>query len=112
MNYETTTYIYGPSKLALKYPKEELNDLIEKFITDNKNFSFSQLCNYILSEADQHDMLEKKNNTSYSQILLTYADTITISKLLWDRIWNKELIQLFNNPHDIYHNNDAYFVKI
>lgn len=112
MNYGSTTYIYGPSKLALKFSKEELNELLDKFILLNKRFSFSQLCNYILSEADQRDMLKKEPDTSYSQILLTDGDTITICKLVWERIWKKELIQLFNTPLDMYHNsNDTYFVK-
>lgn len=113
MNYGTTTYIYGPSKLDLKYTKEELNELIKKFIAERKEFSFTQLCNYILSDAEKNNMLAKEPHTSYSQILLTFPDTITICKLLWVRIWNKELIQLFNNPHDVYNNsNDTYFVTI
>ena len=113
MYYGTTTYKYGPSKLALKYTEEELNNLIGKFIADSNEFSYSQLCNYVLSVADQQDMLKKEPNTSYSQILLTNADTKTICKLLWERIMNKELIQLFNNPQDMYHNSgDTFFVAI
>lgn len=112
MNYGTTTYVSGPRRLALKYTEEELNDLIGAFITDRKEFSYSQLCNYVLSVADQQDKLKKEPHTLYSQILLTYPDTITICKLLWERIWNKELIQMFNNPQDIYNNGDTYFVAI
>lgn len=113
MNYGTTTYVYGPSKLALKYENDDLNKLIVAFMDDNREFSFTQLCNYVLSVADQQDMLMKKPNTSYSQILLTQKDIIRICGILWEHIWSKELIQLFNNHHDMYNNNcDTYFVAI
>ena len=56
-------------------------------------------------------MIKKEPNTSYSQILLTRKDTIRICRILWEQIWNNKLIQLFNNPHDMYHNNnDTHFV--
>lgn len=111
MTYGTTTYIYGPSFLPLTYTKEELNALIDNYIDKNVEFSFIQLCNYILSIADQQNKLKKQPNTSYSQIYLTRSDTITICKVLWERIWKQELIQVFNNPHDMYRNNgDTYFV--
>lgn len=113
MNYGTTTYIYGPSKLALKYEDEDLNKLIEKFMGVNEEFSFSQLCNFILSMAHQQDKLKKEPNTSYSQILLTQTDIVRICRILWEHIWNKELIQLFNTPHDMYRNNgETYFALI
>ena len=113
MNYGSTTYIYGPSKLALKYEDDNLGKLIEEFMGDNREFSFSQLCNYVLSTAEQQDKLKKQPDTSYSQILLTQADTIRICEMLWKHIWDKELIQLFNNPHDMYrNNNETYFVVI
>lgn len=113
MNNGTTKYFFGPSKLGLKYTDEQLNQLIEDYIKSNGEFSFSQLCGHVLSIADQQDKLKKEPNTSYSQIILTYADTVKISRMLWDRIWNKELIQLFNDPRDMNHNNsETYFVAI
>lgn len=111
MNYGTTTYIYGPSFLPLTYSKEELNMLIDEYINKNVEFSFTQLCNHVLSIADQQNKLKKEPNTSYSQIYLTHPDTIILCKNLWERIWKQELIQVFNNPHDMYHNSgDTYFV--
>ncbi len=111
MNYGSTTYIYGASKLDLKYKDDQLNELIGHFMNSNKDFSYSQLCNYILTVADQHDMLDKAPNTSYSQIQLTYQDSVRISRKLWERIWAKELIILFNNPQDMYHRNEeTYFI--
>lgn len=113
MTYGTTTYVYGPSFLPLTYTKEELNTLIDEYINKNVEFSFSQLCSHVLSVADQQYKLKKEPNTSYSQIYLTHPDTITLCKMLWERIWNKELIQLFNSPLDIYRNNgETYFVVI
>lgn len=111
MNYGTTTYIYGPSKLGLKYDDDKLDELIGKYIEDNNEFSFSQLCNHVLSVADQEDMLDKQPHTSYSQILLTHNDTIRINKYLWERIWAKELMILFNSSQNIYHRNEeTYFI--
>lgn len=113
MNYGTTTYKFGATQLPLKYEDEDLNKLIEIYMSDNGEFSFTQLCNYVLSTADQQDMLKKEPNTSYSQILLTRNDIIRICKILWEHIWNKQLIQLFNNPHDMYRNNgETYFAVI
>lgn len=111
MNYGSTTYIYGASKLALKYKDERLNELIGDYIDQNNEFAYSQLCNYILSVADQNDMLDKKPNTSYSQILLTPQDTVRICRNLWERIWAKEIFILFNNAQDMYHRTeDSYFI--
>lgn len=106
-----TTYIYGPSYLPLTYTKAELSTLIDKFINKNVEFSFTQLCSHILSVADQERKIKKEPNTSYSQIYLTHSDTIEICIMLWKRIWKQELIQVFNNPHDMYRNSsDTYFV--
>lgn len=111
MNYGITTYIYGPSKLPLKYEDEKLEELIGKFIADAKEFTYSQLCNHILMIADQEGMLEKQPHTSYSQIHLTHNDTIKINKYLWERIWAKEVMILFNSPQDMYHRSDeTYFI--
>lgn len=113
MNYGTTTYKFGATQLSLKYEDEGLNRLIESYMCENGEFSFTQLCNYVLSTADQQNMLSKEPNTSYSQILLTQYDTIRICRILWEYIWDKKLIQLFNNHHDMYRNNgDTYFVVI
>lgn len=111
MTYVTTTYIYGPSFLSLTYTKEELSTLIDKFINKNVEFTYTQLCNHVLSVADKEGKLKKEPNTSYSQIYLTHYDTITICKILWERIWKQELIQVFNNSNEMYRNNgDTYFV--
>lgn len=111
MNYGTTTYIYGQTKLPLKYEDTKLNEMIGNFISVSKEFTYSQLCNYILTIAEQEGMLEKQPNTSYSQILLTPNDTIKINKFLWERIWAKEILILFSSPQDMYHRSDeTYFI--
>ena len=111
MNYGSTTYIYGPSQLSLKYEDDKLNDLIGKYISDNGEFSYSQLCNHILSLADKENMLDKQPYTSYSQITLTYNDIIRINKYLWERIWDKEIMILFTNSLDMYHRDgETYFI--
>lgn len=39
MNYGTTIYIYGVSRLPLKYSDEKLNELISGYIETNNEFS-------------------------------------------------------------------------
>jgi hypothetical protein len=109
MNYVQTTYIYGPSKLSLRYTDDLLKQLIDKYVASNNEFTFTQVCNFILSTADQEEMLDKRPNTSYSQILLTHNDTTRICKMLWEIIWSQKLIVLFNTPQDIYHNSSETF---
>lgn len=107
----TTIYKYGPSRLSLLYTKGELSGIISDYIIEKQEFSLSQLYNHIIAIADKQNKLDKEPHTSYSQILLTHNDEITICGLLWERIWSKQLIQLFNNPSDNYHNtNDTLFV--
>lgn len=111
MNFMQTTHIIGQSKLPLKYNDDELDKLIGAYIAETREFSFSQLCNHILYTADQQNMLEKQPNTTYSQIHLTNSDKLRITKNLWERIWAKELILLFNDPQDMHHrNNETYFL--
>lgn len=113
MNFVQTTHIYGVTPLALKYNDEELNKLIGEFIKEDKEFSYSQLCNNILYKADHDDMLDKKPNTSYSQIALSHNDIVRICKLLWERIWAKEVMILFNNTQDAFRRNEeTYFIAI
>ena len=105
-------HITGTSRLALKYSDEELGELIDNYIVDNNMFTYGQLCSYAVSIADQDDMLLKQPNTTYSQIAMTNEDKRRICKLLWDRIWAKDLLILFNDPNDIYmRNNETYFMS-
>lgn len=111
MNFMQTTHIIGQSKLPLKYNDDELDKLIGDYIAETREFTFSQLCNHILYIADHQNMLGKQPNTSYGQVHLTQSDKLRITKNLWKRIWAKELILLFNDPHDMYrHENETYFI--
>lgn len=105
------TYVYGPSKIALKYSDEELHKIIGDYISNNEEFTYGQLCGNILSVAEQDDMLHTQPNTSYSHIILTHSDTIRICRELWNLIWAKEILLLFNDSQDIYRrNSETYFI--
>lgn len=105
-------HITGTSRLALMYTDEELGELVDTFIVDNNMFTYSQLCVYVLSIADQDNKIKKQPNTTYSHIAMINEDKRRICKLLWDRIWAKDLLILFNDSNDIYmRNNETYFMS-
>lgn len=111
MTYGTTTYIFGQTQLPLKYNNDELKGLIEKFIETAKEFSYSQLCNHILTIAEQENMLDMQPDTSYSQILLTHNDSISITRYLWELIWSKKIMILFKGHQDLNYKIDGtYFI--
>jgi len=111
MNYMSTTHIIGESKLRLLYSDEDLNSLISDFIAGSNEFTFSQLCNHILSTAEQSGNLEKAPHTTYSHISLTSSDYLKITKMIWERIWSKEIFMLFSSLNDKYRRSDeTYFI--
>lgn len=97
---------YGPCRLALTYTDEALNKIIDEFIAANKEFTYTQMCNHVLYTAEQEDKLKKEPHTAYTQILLTSNDTMRICKMLWERIWAKEVIFLFHGMQDSCHKNE------
>ncbi len=112
MNFVQTTK-YGQSRLALTYTDEELNEEIGNFIVGSNEFTYTQLCNHILHTAEKEDKLKKELHTVYTQILLTNNDSMRICKMLWERIWAKEVMILFHNMQDMFHRNEeTYFIAI
>ena len=112
MNYMSTTHIIGVSKLRLLYSDEDLNSLISEFIADTNEFTFSQLCSHILYIAEQKGKLEKAPYTTYSHISLTPGDNLRITRMIWERIWSKEIFMLFSSLEDKYHRSDETYLIV
>ena len=56
--------------------------------------------------------LKKEANTEYSEIEMLPSDATKISRILWQKIWDKEIFIDFNkNPYSSNYPNDTVFIK-
>ena len=104
---------YGITPLAVSYTDVELNNKISNFIdlSDNE-VTYKRLCHYILNEAKKEGKLKKEANTEYSEIEMLPSDATKISRILWQKIWDKEIFIDFNkNPYSSNYPNDTVFIK-
>lgn len=93
---------YSQEPLSLKYSDEELLGKINEYISElvDINFTYSQLCDFILSKADDDNKLGKKQNTIYLNPRLSSSDFSRISITLWRMILNGEIcIDFYVNPY-------------
>lgn len=104
-----TKTIFGTTYLPLKCKTEDLRKIINQSIDEcEDNFSFINLCNQIKPKVE----FEKEFNTEYSAIDFNGLDLDFINGVIWEQIWDKELmIDLTNRrpfrDHEIFH-----FIKI
>jgi hypothetical protein len=109
------TVYYGEHPLQMIYNDEELNVKIGDFI-DGKNkdgskyFSFKGLCHTLFRQAQVENMLKTEEDATYNNPVLDYDDATRISRLLWLRIWNKEIfIDFYENKYAANYHEDTYF---
>lgn len=104
---------YGITPLAVSYTDVELKNKISNFIDlSDYEVTYKQLCNYILNEAKKEGKLKKEANTEYSEIEMLPSDATKISRILWQKIWDKEIFIDFNkNPYSSNYPNDTVFIK-
>lgn len=108
-----TTYRFGTSYIPLLYTNEELKGIVELVIKSfSASFSFRQLCSAIINRADNEGKLKKEPHTQYSSVQLTTDDTNKISYLLWQIIWDKKLIIVFEPNTQYADNKDFHFVRV
>ena len=109
------TVYYGEHPLQMIYTDEELSAKIGEFIADkikdgSKHFSYKGLCNFLFRWANIDNKLKIEKDATYNQPVLHYNDATRISRLLWDRIWNKEIfIDFYENKYAANYYNDTYF---
>ena len=91
------TIVYGEHQLAMNYSNEELNLIIDQYIKKEKSegrdvFSYKSLCYYIFSRASSEKRLKVETGHVYNNPVMMDADATLVSKLLWQRIWNRNII--------------------
>nr|WP_321377904.1 hypothetical protein [uncultured Bacteroides sp.] len=104
---------FGKTVLPLNCDKDKINELIDLIIFSfGDSFSFKSLCQDFKGKAEQENLFKKEANTEYSNIELNSEAIISINKIIWDKIWNKELI--IDLYADTYHQypNDFVLIKM
>ena len=107
-------YTSGSNPVPVTYDNQELLGIIDKFLSEiNDEFSYKGVCRYIVNEAKRNNKVEGAPNTRYSSSDISIADGIRISKILWEKIWNKEIFVAFgDNPYRGVGKDDTRFYKI
>lgn len=105
--------IYGETPVRMKYSEEELQKKVNEKIESMKNrFSFKSLCVQIFSDALLYNKLDKDDDTAYYNPIMSQEDGEKISRILWEKIWGKELfIDFFKGKYDMNNSNDVFFCK-
>ena len=102
----------GP--VPLTYTDLEIHQLVDNFIKESKGeFSYKRICDYIVSMAKQDGKVEGAPYAEYRSFEISISDGYTISRVLWEKIWNKEIIIAFGeNSYRCYSNGDKRFIKV
>ena len=93
---------YGRSPLRLAYNDQLLKRVVDEFLKDiGTSFKYSELYNYVVDRAMREDGFVREPYTRYTDIVLTEYDEHRLSMILWQKIWNRELVMEFRNiyPH-------------
>lgn len=106
---------YGEHPLQMVYSDEELSakigEFVERKIKDgSKYFSFKGLCHTLFQQALVENKLKTEKDAAYNNPVLDYDDATRISRLLWLRIWAKEIfIDFYENKYAANYHDDTYF---
>ncbi len=106
---------YGEHPLQMIYTDEELSEKIGEYIADKAKegcyyFSYKGLCNVLFRSAQTENKLKTEKDATYNNPVLDYNDATRISRLLWERIWNKVIfIDFFENKYAANYHEDTYF---
>lgn len=94
--------------MSLGYSDDELFDRINDFLSMCSNsFTFFDLCDYILLQAQNENMIKIDSKSWKRTVILSEEDMMRITKYLWEMIWNRNLIidfgrQIKYNTYDIF----------
>lgn len=79
------TYNYGP--VPITYTNNELCKLIDDYISQVKGeFTYKNLCGYIVAKAKEEAKVEGAPHTEYSSSELSVTAGYDVSRILWDKI--------------------------
>lgn len=103
--------ITDPNPVPVTYSDQELKSLIDNYLSDIKGeFSYKGVCHYVVNEAKRNNKAEGAPNTKYSSSDISIADGIRVSRILWEKIWNKEIFIAFgDNPYRAQYKDDTRF---
>lgn len=103
-----------PNPVPVTYDDQEIKKLIDKYLSDiDGEFSYLGVCHYIVNEAKRNNKVEGAPNTKYSSNEISISDGIRISKVLWEKIWNKEIFIAFGeNKYRANYPGDTRFFKL
>ena len=91
---------YGEYPLPMSYDDSELDGLIEKYIAVKKakegSFNYRDICIFLFRTALNEGRLNKEDDTIYNNPIMTRLDAERVSRLLWQRIWDKKIFIHFN----------------
>lgn len=93
---------YGRSPLRLAYDDLQLKRVVDEFVRgEGATFKYSELYNYVVDRAQREDGFMREPYTRYTDIVLTENDEHRLSMILWQKIWDRELVMEFRNiyPH-------------
>lgn len=106
--------ITNPNPVPVTYDDQELKELIGKYLSDiGGEFSYQGVCRYVVNEAKRNNKVEGAPNTKYTSSEISIPDGIRISKNLWEKIWDKEIIITFGvNKYRSNYPSDTRFFKL
>lgn len=107
-----TTTKFGP--VPVTYTDEELNKMISDYIADIKTeFTYNGICSYVVTKAVEEDKVEGAPHTKYTRNELSVKDGYRVSRILWEKIWAKEIFIIFGkNPYMAHLNDDTRFMRM
>lgn len=105
------TYKTGP--VPITYTDEELEQLISSYIAEaNDEFSYRNICYYIVAKAKEEGKVQGAPHTEYTGNEISISAGNRISRILWEKIWSKEIFIAFGeNPYHAHYNGDTRFLK-
>ena len=106
------TYNYGPVPVIYSY--EELKGLIDRYIEKaNDESSFKEICQHILYTAKENGRVKGAPHAEYISSELCIDCSYKISRILWEKVWNREIYIAFGeNPYRAHYNGDTRFMKV
>lgn len=109
------TVYYGEHPLPMTYSDEALDEKIESFISEQKKaghaqFSYKSLCYALFRIAQSENCLKVESDASYNNPVMDETDATRISRLLWERIWERKIfIDFHENKYVAHYHDDIRF---
>lgn len=105
--------IYSKKALCIQYEDNEIIKILDDYISQNNvgRFSYIQFCNYLFNYADEHNKLGKEKNVTYLSVEMIPEDFRRVSRIIWEKIWNREIIiDFYKDPYNQNYVDDTRFI--